>query len=332
VNPLIEADDLVRIYETRRGLFGRASAVRAVDDVSLAVMPGETLGIVGESGSGKSTLGRMLLGIDPAQAGEVRFLGRPMPKSGTAEWRALRAKMQLVYQDPLAALDRRLTIATQIGEPLEIHRMVPKEHRAAGVAELMAAVGLRPDQAGRFPHELSGGQRQRAVIARALASRPKLLVCDEPVSALDVSIQAQVVNVLRDLQEQNGIAMVFISHDLKVVRNIADRVAVMYLGRIVEEASSDVIFQSPQHPYTRALVSSVPVPGKALEGRVILQGEPPNPADRPSGCAFHPRCPIARDICRTSVPALRQIGSGRTAACHVVAGEAASIGTLRKRA
>ncbi|WP_139793321.1 ABC transporter ATP-binding protein [Ensifer aridi] len=332
MNPLIEANDLLRIYETRRGLFGRTSPVRAVDGVSLAVVQGETLGIVGESGSGKSTLGRMLLGIDPAQAGEVRFSGRPMPKSGTAEWRALRAKMQLVYQDPLAALDRRLTITAQIGEPLEIHRMIPKEHRAARVAELMAAVGLRPDQAGRFPHELSGGQRQRAVIARALASRPKLLVCDEPVSALDVSIQAQVVNVLRDLQEQNGIAMVFISHDLKVVRNIADRVAVMYLGRIVEEASSDVIFQSPQHPYTKALVSSVPVPGKPLEGRMILQGEPPNPAERPSGCAFHPRCPLARDICRTSVPALRQIGSGRTAACHIVAGEAASIETLRRRA
>ncbi|WP_026621231.1 peptide/nickel transport system ATP-binding protein (plasmid) [Ensifer sp. WSM1721] len=332
MNPLVEADRLVRIYETRRGLFGRAGRVRAVDGVSLAVMPGETLGIVGESGSGKSTLGRMLLGIDPAQAGEVRFSGRAMPKSGTAEWRALRAKMQLVYQDPLAALDRRLPIATQVGEPLEIHRMIPKEHRAARVAELMAAVGLRPDQAGRFPHELSGGQRQRAVIARALASRPKLLVCDEPVSALDVSIQAQVVNVLRDLQEQNGIAMVFISHDLKVVRNIADRVAVMYLGRIVEEASSDVIFHSPQHPYTKALVSSVPVPGKPLEGRMILQGEAPNPADRPSGCAFHPRCPLARDICRASVPALRQIGSGRTAACHVVAGEAASLETLRKRA
>ncbi|MEY9168598.1 peptide/nickel transport system ATP-binding protein [Sinorhizobium fredii] len=330
--PLVEADNLVRIYEVRRGLFGRPSPIRAVDGISLAVMPGETLGIVGESGSGKSTLGRMLLGIDPAQTGAVNFEGRPVPQYGTAEWRALRAKMQLIYQDPLAALDRRLTIATQIGEPLEIHRIIPKEHRPARVAELMAAVGLRPDQAGRFPHELSGGQRQRAVIARALASRPKLLVCDEPVSALDVSIQAQVVNMLRDLQEQKGIAMVFISHDLKVVRNIADRVAVMYLGRIVEEASSDVIFHSPQHPYTRALVSSVPVPGKLLEGRVILQGEPPNPADRPSGCAFHPRCALARDICRTSVPPLRRIGSGRTAACHVVAGEGASVETLRRRA
>lgn len=255
-----------------------------------------------------------------------------MLKYGTAGWRALRAKMQLVYQDPLAALDRRLTIAAQIGEPLDIHGLVPKEHQAARIAELMAAVGLRPDQAGRFPHELSGGQRQRAVIARALASRPKLLVCDEPVSALDVSIQAQVVNMLRDLQEKNGIAMIFISHDLKVVRNVADRVAVMYLGRIVEEASSDVIFRSPQHPYTKALVSSVPVPGKPLEGRVILQGEPPNPADRPSGCAFHPRCPVARDICRTSVPALLRTGNGRTAACHAVAGETASVETMRRRA
>jgi peptide/nickel transport system ATP-binding protein len=325
MTPLIEADNLVRVYQMRRGLFGRPSPVRAVDGVSLSVMPGETLGIVGESGSGKSTLGRMLLGIDAAQEGTVRFQGQPMPALHSPEWRALRAKMQLVFQDPLAALDRRVTIARQIAEPLEIHRLMPRQHQGDRVAELMRAVGLRPDQAGRYPHELSGGQRQRAVIARALASRPKLLVCDEPVSALDVSIQAQVVNMMRDLQEKNGIAMVFISHDLKVVRNIADRVAVMYLGRIVEEASSDVIFRAPQHPYTKALVSSVPVPGKPLEGRVILQGEPPNPASRPSGCAFHPRCPLARDICRSVVPDLLEAGEGRTAACHVVAGETAPV-------
>ncbi|RAX37511.1 ABC transporter ATP-binding protein [Rhizobium tropici] len=325
MTPLIEAHNLVRIYGMRSGLFGRPSSVRAVDGVSLAVAPGETLGIVGESGSGKSTLGRMLLGIDDAQEGAIHFEGRPMPERGSAEWRRLRAKMQLVFQDPLAALDRRLTIAAQIAEPLEIHKLIPKEHHAMRVAELMAAVGLRGDQAERYPHELSGGQRQRAVIARALASRPRLLVCDEPVSALDVSIQAQVINMMRDLQEQSGIAMVFISHDLKVVRNVADRVAVMYLGRIMEEASSDVIFRSPQHPYTRALVSSIPVPGKLMRDRVILQGEPPNPASRPSGCAFHPRCPLARDICRSTAPELREIGDGRTAACHVVTGETTPV-------
>ncbi|MDE1157345.1 MAG: ATP-binding cassette domain-containing protein [Neorhizobium sp.] len=323
--PILQAKDLVRTYEVRQGMFGRPSPVRAVDGISLTIMPGETLGIVGESGSGKSTLGRMLLGIDPAQAGEIAFDGQAMPKLGTPQWRALRAKMQLVYQDPLAALDRRLTISAQIAEPLAIHGLVPLEHRQTRVAELMSAVGLRPDQADRYPHELSGGQRQRAVIARALASRPKLLVCDEPVSALDVSIQAQVVNMLRDLQEENHIAMVFISHDLKVVRNIADRVAVMYLGRIVEEASSDVIFQSPLHPYTRALVSSVPVPGRPLKGRTILQGEPPNPANRPSGCAFHPRCPMATDICRTTAPPLRAISADRTAACHLVADSAEPV-------
>jgi peptide/nickel transport system ATP-binding protein len=325
LTPLIEVRDLVRIYHVRRGLFGRPTPVRAVDGISLAVMPGETLGIVGESGSGKSTLGRMLLGIDAAQEGEVVFDGKPMPASRTPEWRKLRAKMQLVYQDPLAALDRRLTIATQLSEPLEIHRLIPREHRAARVAELMNAVGLRPDQATRFPHELSGGQRQRAVIARAIASRPKLLVCDEPVSALDVSIQAQIINMLRDLQQQHGIAMVFISHDLKVVRNMADKVAVMYLGRVVEEASADVIFHSPMHPYTRALVSSVPRAGIPLQGRTILQGEPPNPANRPSGCAFHPRCPLARDLCRIDAPQLKTVGHERTVACHVTVGEDARI-------
>ncbi|MCJ8518814.1 peptide/nickel transport system ATP-binding protein [Pseudorhizobium tarimense] len=325
VTPLIEAKGLTRVYEMRRGLFGKAIPVRAVDDLSIKVLPGETLGVVGESGSGKSTLGRMLLGIDPAQAGAVTFEGHPMPAFGTAEWRALRARMQLVYQDPLAALDRRLTIATQIREPLDIHNLLTKSQRDGRVQALMAAVGLRPDQADRYPHELSGGQRQRAVIARALASHPSLIVCDEPVSALDVSIQAQVVNMLRDLQDEFQIGMVFISHDLKVVRNVADRVAVMYLGRIVEEALSDVIFASPRHPYTQALVSSVPVPGQPLKGRMILQGEPPNPADRPSGCAFHPRCPLATDICRTSVPALRTIGVGRSAACHLVEGATAPI-------
>ncbi|MBO1908691.1 ATP-binding cassette domain-containing protein [Microvirga sp. 3-52] len=315
---LLEAKNLVRVYDARRGLWAKSASVRAVDGVSLQVSAGETLGIVGESGSGKSTLGRMLLGIDPATEGQVLFDGQSMPALGTHAWRKLRAQMQLVFQDPLAALDRRVPIAEQIGEPLIIHGLVARADLKNRVSELMASVGLRRDQAGRYPHELSGGQRQRVIIARALATEPRLLVCDEPVSALDVSIQAQVVNLLRDLQEKHGIAMVFISHDLKVVRNIADRVVVMYLGRIVEEASSDEIFAKPLHPYTQALISSVPIPGRKLEGRIILQGEPPNPANRPAGCAFHPRCRMAQPSCRTSVPALKVVEGKRTAACHLL--------------
>jgi peptide/nickel transport system ATP-binding protein len=314
---LLEACDLARVYQIRRGAFAKPAMLRAVDGVSLTVEAGETLGIVGESGCGKSTLGRMLLGIDPADEGAVRFDGDAMPRLGSRDWRQSRRKMQLVYQDPLAALDRRLPIAEQIGEPLDIHGLADGADRAARIRQLMDAVGLDAEQADRYPHQLSGGQRQRVVIARALASEPRLIVCDEPVSALDVSIQAQVVNLLRDLQQDTGIAMVFISHDLKVVRNIADRVAVMYLGRIVEEASSDDVFRDPRHPYTQALVSSVPEPGKPLAHRTILQGEPPNPGNRPSGCAFHPRCPLVRDICRTTAPSLTPIAHGRQVACHV---------------
>ncbi|WP_047461396.1 ABC transporter ATP-binding protein [Rhizobium rhizogenes] len=320
-DPLIEASDLTKTYFSRRGLLGRPTAVHAVDGVSLTVAPGTTLGIVGESGSGKSTTGRLLLGLEAPSAGHVRFDGEPMPALETAEWRKYRARMQLVFQDPLAALDRRLTIGAQIGEPLAIHNIGTQAERRERVMTLLQAVGLRRDQETSYPHELSGGQRQRIVIARAIASDPQLLVCDEPVSALDVSIQAQVVNLLRDLQETRGITMVFISHDLKVVRNISDRVAVMYLGRIVEESSSDEIFSAPLHPYTRALVSSVPVPGTALKDRIVLQGEPPNPAARPAGCAFHPRCAVAIARCRSETPALLAIGSGRKAACHLVGGD-----------
>jgi peptide/nickel transport system ATP-binding protein len=316
---LLEADGLVRIYDTHRGLFARPAPVRAVDGVSLHVAKGETLGVVGESGSGKSTLGRMLLGIDAVQGGTVRINGKPTPAFGTPDWRALRARIQMVYQDPLSALDRRLTIADQLREPLQIHRIGTADSRNQRIHDVMLSVGLRPDQADKFPHELSGGQRQRVVIARALMTDPDLLVCDEPVSALDVSIQAQVVNLLVDLQAEKGLGMVFISHDLKVVRNLCNRVAVMYLGRIVEEGPSDEIFSDPKHPYTQALVSSVPQPGRALNNRIILQGEPPNPAQRPSGCAFHPRCRLAKDICRCDTPHLRQTAQGRSAACHLVA-------------
>lgn len=315
---LLEARNIVKIYEASAGVMKKGTPVKALDDVSLRLGAGETLGIVGESGCGKSTLGRILLGIDDASEGEVLFDGNRLPARGTKEWRKLRAQMQLVFQDPLAALDRRLPIGKQIGEPLEIHRLAAGADLRNRVDELMIAVGLRRDQAERYPHELSGGQRQRVVIARALATNPRLLVCDEPVSALDVSIQAQVVNLLRDLQERYGIAMVFISHDLKVVRNIADRVGVMYLGKFVEEASSGIIFENPLHPYTKALASSVPVPGRKLSQRMILKGEPPNPSQRPSGCVFHPRCPEAVFQCPVTMPEFKPSGLDRRAACHVV--------------
>jgi len=315
---LIEANDLVKTYISRKGLFGTATHVRAVDGVTLSVAPATTLGIVGESGSGKSTTGRLLLGLEEPTEGQVQFDGKPMPQLKSTAWRELRARMQLVFQDPLAALDRRIPIGTQVGEPLDIHAVGSDKERQDRVETLLQSVGLRRDQAGSYPHELSGGQRQRVVIARAIATNPDLLVCDEPVSALDVSIQAQVINLLRDLQETRGIAMAFISHDLKVVRNISDRVAVMYLGRIVEEAASKDIFRRPLHPYTQALVSSVPVPGTALKDRIILQGEPPNPAARPSGCAFHPRCSLATERCRVEVPAFVTVEAGRKAACHLV--------------
>jgi peptide/nickel transport system ATP-binding protein len=245
-----------------------------------------------------------------------------MPPPGSAAWKALRARIQMVFQDPLGALDPRLPIATQVAEPLEIHAIGSTAERRERVRDLLAGVGLRPDLGTRYPHELSGGQRQRAVLARALATDPVLLVCDEPISALDVSIQAQVVNLLMDVQEQRGLAMLFISHDLKVVRQIAHRVAVMYLGRIVEQGEPEALFAAPAHPYTAALVAAVPEAGHRRRGpRMLLAGEPPNPAARPTGCAFHPRCPRAVAVCRREVPVLQTMADGREVACHVVQAE-----------
>jgi peptide/nickel transport system ATP-binding protein len=311
---ILELDGVAREYRQRRHPFAPARPVRAVDGVSLRLAPGRTLGVVGESGCGKSTTGRIALGLEKPDRGAVRFEGAAMPPPGSTAWRRMRARLQLVPQDPLGALDRRLTIAAQVAEPLAIHGLPAGRDR---VTALLHQVGLRPDQGGRHPHALSGGQRQRAVLARALATQPSLLVLDEPVSALDVSIQAGIVNLLLDLQEQRGLAMLFISHDLRVVRQISHEVAVMYLGRVVEQGEPDAILHQPLHPYSRALVSAIPVPGPRLVERIVLAGDPPNPASRPSGCAFHPRCPAAVARCTVDDPALEP-KQGRMVACHLV--------------
>ncbi|GAC1342674.1 MAG: ABC transporter ATP-binding protein [Acetobacteraceae bacterium] len=312
---ILELDGVVREYRQRRHPLARPVPVRAVDGVSLAVAAGRTLGVVGESGCGKSTTGRLALGLEWPDAGSVRFEGAPLPPVGSLAWRRLRARMQLVPQDPLGALDRRLTIAAQVREPLLIHGRPSGPDR---VEALLDQVGLPPALGRRHPHALSGGQRQRAVLARALATEPALLVLDEPVSALDVSIQAGIVNLLQDLQAERGLAMLFISHDLKVVRQVSHQVAVMYLGRVVEQGDPEAIFSRPAHPYARALVSAIPVPGPRLVERIVLEGDPPNPAARPSGCAFPPRCPIAMPRCRVEDPAPRTLDDGRMAACHAV--------------
>jgi peptide/nickel transport system ATP-binding protein len=333
--PLLQADGLVRRYTMRSGLFGRTTELRAVDGVSLTLERGRTLGLVGESGCGKSTTGRLVLGLEMPDEGQAAFEGKAMPQPGSTEWRALRARMQMVFQDPLGALDRRLPISAQVAEPLDIHRIGARSEREARVEALLRAVGLRPDHATRYPHELSGGQRQRAVLARALATEPALLVCDEPISALDVSIQAQVMNLLVELQQRFGMGMLFVSHDLRAVRQVSHRVAVMYLGRIVEEGEPDEVLRDPAHPYAQALVSAIPHPGRSGQ-RIVLQGDPPNPADRPSGCAFHPRCPVATAACAAETPLLKpRPGDGRLVACHVAQGEVApgtGLAALRRAA
>jgi peptide/nickel transport system ATP-binding protein len=323
--PLLTARNIGRRYSMRRGVFGKQVEVRAVDDVTLTIARGETLGLVGESGSGKSTTGRIVLGMEPLDAGTVTFDGKSFPEIGSPEWRRMRARMQMIFQDPLGALDRRLAIAPQVREPMDIHRIGTDKERDDRVLELLESVGLSADHGRRYPHELSGGQRQRAVLARALATKPDLLVCDEPVSALDVSIQAQVVNQLVDLQAELGLTMLFISHDLRVVRQVSRRVAVMYLGRIVEEGDADDLFATPVHPYTKALVSAAPMPGKPAGERIVLTGDPPNPADRPNGCSFHPRCAVAIARCKSETPALVDLGAGRHAACHLASPGSNSI-------
>jgi peptide/nickel transport system ATP-binding protein len=316
---LLEVRGLEREYQARRGTwpFSRTVPLRAVDGVSFELPAGRTLGLVGESGCGKTTTAKLVLGLVPMTAGEVTIAGERLPEAGTEAWRALRRRAQMVYQDPLAALDRRLPVGRQVMEPLAIHDIgVPDERRDRAMAA-MQAVGLAAHHFERFPHELSGGQRQRVVLARALIVDPQLLVCDEPISALDVSIQAQVVNLLLDLQAKLGLAYLFISHDLRMVRQVSHEVAVMYLGRIVEQGDPDRLFAQPTHPYTRALVSAIPSPGHGNRRRIVLSGEPPNPVDLPTGCVFHPRCPFAVDRCRSERPELRTLPDGRRAACHL---------------
>ena len=298
----------------------RAATVQAVSDVSLDIHKGETLGLVGESGCGKSTFGRTLLRLLEPTSGTIAFADTDVTALSPRALRPMRRHMQMIFQDPYASLNPRMSIGAAIAEPLEIHGLAEGAARGQRVQELLAKVGLRADAAGRYPHEFSGGQRQRVGIARALACRPQFIVCDEPISALDVSIQAQIVNLLEDLQAAEDLTYLFISHDLKIVQHICDRVAVMYLGRIVELAEARTLYRAPKHPYTQALLSAVPrIDPQARRDRIILQGDVPSPLDPPSGCAFHPRCPVKTKptACSTERPKLRVLSNGSQAACHV---------------
>ncbi|HLG84739.1 MAG TPA: dipeptide ABC transporter ATP-binding protein [Bradyrhizobium sp.] len=315
---LLEAEGLVKHFPAARSLFGRPTAfVRAVEGVSFSVRAGETLALVGESGCGKSTVSRLVLRLIEPDAGAIRFEGRDLLALDAAELRAFRRKAQLIFQDPYASLNPRMTVGQILAEPLALHDLVPSSARRGRVEQILHMVGLEPRVAGRYPHEFSGGQRQRIAIARALAVEPKLIVCDEPVSALDVSIRSQILNLLRDLQQRLGLAYIFVSHDLAVVKHIADRVAVMNLGQIVETAATDALFASPRHPYTRALLSAIPVPKpRAKRSRIVLQGELPSALDPPAGCRFHTRCPYVIERCRLERPQLTADGTGHATACH----------------
>jgi len=320
--PLVQVEGLVKHFPITRGILiqRQVGAVQAVDGISFVVARGETLGLVGESGCGKTTAGRTLLGLYPATAGTITIDGHDVRTAKGAELMAIRRKAQMIFQDPYASLNPRWTVNAIVGEPLRVHRLCASDkERVERVKELMGLVGLSSRLINRFPHEFSGGQRQRIGIARALASDPLFLVCDEPISALDVSIQAQVVNLLEDLQERLGLTYLFVAHDLSMVRHICTRVAVMYLGVIVELAERNALYENPQHPYTTSLLSAVPVPDpKAARARrrVVLEGDVPSPIDPPSGCRFHTRCPVAIEVCAQERPEWRNLGGEHWVACH----------------
>ncbi len=315
---LLEVDDLYKYFPVKGGLLQRVvDNVKAVDGVSFAVRRGETLGLVGESGCGKTTIGRTLLRLEKATSGSVHFEGKDVFRASGRQLKALRRDMQIIFQDPYSSLDPRLLVGESVAEGLVIHNIGNASERADRVREALNKVGLHPSHIRRFPHQFSGGQRQRIGIARALVMEPRLIVCDEPVSALDVSVQSQVLNLLRSLQREFGLTYLFIAHNLSVVEHISDRVAVMYLGRIVELADREMLFRDPKHPYTRALISAIPMPNPSLKReRIILTGDVPSPLNPPSGCRFHPRCYMARDICKEVDPPLEKKASGHWSACH----------------
>ena len=315
---LLEVTNLKKYFPIKGGVFSQTIGyVYAVDDVSFTVDKGETLGLVGESGCGKSTTGRSILRLIEPTDGKVHFEGEDVTALDKNAMRSLRREMQIIFQDPYASLNPRMTVGSIIGEPLEIHKIARGSEKTERVASLLQKVGLRAEDMRKYPHEFSGGQRQRIGIARALALNPKLIVCDEPVSALDVSIQAQVINLLEDLQEEFGLSYLFIAHNLNVVEHISDRVAVMYLGQIVELASDTDLYNDPQHPYTEALLSAVPIPDPTVtKKRIILQGDVPSPIDPPSGCHFHTRCMYKEKVCEEEAPEFKHIGGGHWVACH----------------
>ena len=316
---ILQVQDLAKHFPVKHGLFGRVSGqVYALDGVSFSVREGETLGIVGESGCGKSTLGKTVLRLLQPTAGRIVLRGHDITFQPERKLRAHRREMQMVFQDPYASLNPRMRCGEIVGEPLTIHGLASGRDKEERVTSLFDRVGLRQDQKRRYPHQLSGGQRQRLGVARALALTPSLIIADEPVSALDVSVQAQVINLLKDLQRDSKLAFLFVSHNLAVVEHISHRIAVMYLGKIVELTDKKTLFGTPLHPYTEALLSAVPVPDpRTKRDRIILRGDVPSPMNPPSGCAFHTRCPYAKDVCRVEVPALREVQAGHFAACHL---------------